>query len=136
MYCLLRQMLPVSLDCYSLLPLRSSLMYIYYSLSGIVSNVTSISSLYILLLRFSLMFIYYSQSFFCVQYLLIIHSWLPVWCSIMYNAYNLSCLLCPLLPVYIDFPFVIAPAVFSNIYLIRYVLTYHTVCRASWYSMC
>ena len=59
----------------------------------------------------------------CFQYFWIIHSWLLLRFSLTFIYYLLYvlCLVYPMLPVFLDCPFLIAPSVFFNVYLLPIV---------------
>jgi hypothetical protein len=50
----------------------------------------------------------------CCQFLWIVYFWLPLWYSL---TFIVLCLVYPMLPVSLDCPFLIAPLVFSDVYL-------------------
>jgi hypothetical protein len=63
----------------------------------------------------SLSCVLYAQ---CCLFLWIVHTWLFLRFSLMF-IYFVLCLVCPMLPVSLDCPYLIVPSVFSNVYLLR-----------------
>ena len=102
--CLVCPMLSLSLDCpFLIVPSVFSNVYLLPMVCPVlcISNVASVSVLFIFdwPLRFSLTFVYYLRYVICLVY--------------------------PMFPVSLDCPFLIAPSVFSNVYLLP------TVCPVS-----
>ena len=105
-------MWPVSLDCSFWLPFRCSLTFICPV--SCVLYVASFSELFILITPsvFSNVYLSCVLCTICGQFLWIVHYWLPLRCSLTF--------ICPVYymwPVSLDCSLLIAPSVFSNVYL-------------------
>ena len=113
--CLVYPMLPVSLDCIFLIaPLVFSNVYLSCVLCTLCCQFLWIMYFW-LPLWYSLTFILSSVSCtLCCQFLWMVYLWLPFWYSL---TFIVLCLVYPTLPVSMDCPFVIAPLVFSDVYL-------------------
>ena len=107
-------MLPVSLDCPFLLPLRYSLTFICPV--SCVPYVASYSGLYFFIAPsvFSNMYLSCVLCTLCYQFLWIVLFHCPF--GILQHLFAM-CLVYPMLPVSLNCPFLIALSVFSNIYL-------------------